>query len=430
MLYYILKPFVKLSIRLYFKRIKIEGLENIPKNQPVVLAPNHPGAFLDPILLGTVIPRVFHILARGESFQSKLKALLFKSMKMIPVYRPDKSPDKMIKNKSVFRKCHEILGEGKNIMIFPEGLSKTEHRLRKIKTGAARMVLGYQESEYRNKNAVIVPIAINYDNPHLFQSKVYIKFGEPINVSKYEAVSENDRVRLLTEELKDSLLMNLKLIEDESHDELVEDIEKYYLNEYSYYRNASTNTKKVQVFNRTVDGVQEMKRKFPSFYDNMKKQLTEYTEDLKQCKINDKQIKVLNRVNWAFLLRLILLTPFAMLGVITHIVPYKLVHVIAENFSENNSFRGALKVSLGMLMFAITNLIWVSLFYAQFHSIPLSILMFFILPIVGIITFYWSRNLGLLMKWISIKYFKKEDYIRLQRRRVQLIYSIENYFES
>ena len=165
-------------------------------------------------------------------------------------------------------------------------------------------------------------------------------------------------------------------------------------------------------------------------YDNMKKQLTEYTEDLKQCKINDKQIKVLNRVNWAFLLRLILLTPFAMLGVITHIVPYKLVHVIAENFSENNSFRGALKVSLGMLMFAITNLIWVSLFYAQFHSIPLSILMFFILPIVGIITFYWSRNLGLLMKWISIKYFKKEDYIRLQRRRVQLIYSIENYFES
>ncbi|HCY01414.1 MAG TPA: hypothetical protein DG754_14855 [Bacteroidales bacterium] len=44
--YYVLKLYVDLCFKFYFKST-IEGLENIPKDKPIILAPNHQNALMD-----------------------------------------------------------------------------------------------------------------------------------------------------------------------------------------------------------------------------------------------------------------------------------------------------------------------------------------------------------------------------------------------
>ena len=145
MLYKIFKWLFTLTVKGYFRSIYIQGFENVPKDGPVIFASNHNSAFMDPIILGVHIKQSVYFLARGEAFKSKLASFFFNLLNMIPVYRPEITPEKVHKNKEVFQKCYDHLTKGKTIIIFPEGFSKTERRLRKIKTGLARIALGAEE---------------------------------------------------------------------------------------------------------------------------------------------------------------------------------------------------------------------------------------------------------------------------------------------
>ena len=185
MLYRLFKWLFSLTVRGYFRSIHIEGFENIPISDPVVFVANHNSAFMDPILLAVHIKRPLYFLARGESFKSKIISTFFKYLNMIPIYRPETSPDLVYKNKQVFRKCFEHLAEGKTILIFPEGVSKTERNLQKLKTGTARIVLGAEDKNRFKLNIKIVPIGINYSDPHHFRSQVFINFGKALDVFQY-----------------------------------------------------------------------------------------------------------------------------------------------------------------------------------------------------------------------------------------------------
>ena len=51
MLYSILRPLIKLTIRLFFRNFQVNGLENIPKKGPFIFAANHPATFMDGIII-------------------------------------------------------------------------------------------------------------------------------------------------------------------------------------------------------------------------------------------------------------------------------------------------------------------------------------------------------------------------------------------
>lgn len=430
MLYQLLKPIVRLAVKIYFKNIVVEGLEKTPKDQPIIFAPNHPGAFLDPLLMGTILKRDFYIITRGESFKSKIKKKLFGWMNMIPVYRPDKTPEKVMNNKSIFNECYEHLGKGRCILIFPEGHSKTENRLRKIKTGAARIAIGYQNSKFKNEDVIVVPIGINYDNPQKFQSKVYVSIAEPIKVSEYLIKeTENSSVKRLTNDIKESILLNIKFSRSEETDDLLEKVEKYYLNELESYRKAKSVESKVRIFNAVEKELYELKNIYPRVYKNIESQLMNYSMELVKSSVNENQLKVLKKVKWGYLLRLILQTPFALIGIVTQYLSFKINQLLSKKLSENDSFIGAMNVSLGLFNFAITYFSWSLIIYGITNSIYLSALFYLISPIFGLTAYYWVRDLGLIQKWISLKMFKRDQFYSIRRKRTQLIQQFDTYFE-
>jgi 1-acyl-sn-glycerol-3-phosphate acyltransferase len=69
--------------------------------------------------------------------------LLF-ALGVIPVYRKADDPDKMDRNEEAFAACDQAFDRERLIAIYPEGATHAEAHVQRIKTGAARIALGYE----------------------------------------------------------------------------------------------------------------------------------------------------------------------------------------------------------------------------------------------------------------------------------------------
>src|SRR6478736_1374462 len=136
MLYRIVKWIARLSLNSYFHRIVVKGYENIPTKGPVIFVANHPSAFMDPMVLASLLKRPVYFMAAAEFFGTGLKHWLFtRHLHMIPVYRPTTLPNEAHQNETIFSQCFKLLNDGGALLVFPEGNSVTEKRIRKLKTG-------------------------------------------------------------------------------------------------------------------------------------------------------------------------------------------------------------------------------------------------------------------------------------------------------
>ena len=191
MVYTFLKHLLRLVLSSYFKTIKVTGKENIPTDGPIIFVANHPSTLMDPVVIGSIVKQQIYFLAAAE-FMGKgvLKWAMGYLFNMIPVYRTTTQPGKQSKNVGVFDKCYEHLGKHGSILIFPEGISITQKRLSPLKTGTARMVIG---AEQRSDIKVqIVPIGLNYTDPHTFQTELFVRIGKPITTDLKELQNIDD----------------------------------------------------------------------------------------------------------------------------------------------------------------------------------------------------------------------------------------------
>lgn len=83
----------------------------------------------------------------------------------------------------VFRFCHNSLGRGDCIGIFPEGGSHDRSHFLPIKSGVSVIALGAM-AKYPHRNVRIVPVGLNYFNGHRFRSRALVTFGDPLDIPK------------------------------------------------------------------------------------------------------------------------------------------------------------------------------------------------------------------------------------------------------
>jgi glycerol-3-phosphate O-acyltransferase / dihydroxyacetone phosphate acyltransferase len=63
---------------------------------------------------------------------------------VIPVYRKADDPAGMDRSMEMFAACDEAFDHGRLIAIYPEAATHAEAHVQRIKTGAARIALGYE----------------------------------------------------------------------------------------------------------------------------------------------------------------------------------------------------------------------------------------------------------------------------------------------
>ena len=69
--YSLLREIVRIPYRLFYRRIKVIGTENIPTDKPIIFAPNHQNALMDPLAMIFSTPKQIVFLARGDIFKGK-----------------------------------------------------------------------------------------------------------------------------------------------------------------------------------------------------------------------------------------------------------------------------------------------------------------------------------------------------------------------
>ncbi|HZX74656.1 MAG TPA: lysophospholipid acyltransferase family protein, partial [Cyclobacteriaceae bacterium] len=322
MLYKFFKWIVRLTLHSYFRKIVITGYHNIPSNGPVIFVANHPSAFMDPMVVGSTIDSSIHFLAAAEFFGKGIKSWFYqKQLNMIPVFRPTTLPGETYKNEEVFSKCFELLGRGGSILVFPEGNSVTEKRIRKLKTGVARMALGTTEFTKGAVHVVVVPIGLNYTNPHRFQSEVFVKIGQPI--STHQFTSDNSQVVKLTEEIEAGLKQTVLHIQTEELDSVVKKIEVIMKPEFQ--GGISHRKKNEFLFHqKVIQSIEEISKKEPLQISALETKLDLYLNKIRSLGISDGSLARLSTfVSLVELVRLMLAFPLFLFGYLINSIPYQ-----------------------------------------------------------------------------------------------------------
>src|ERR1051325_2408667 len=170
----------------FFERVEVRHPERVPPTGPVLLCINHPNNLIDSLLVGSVLPREVHYLANAALFRNPLIARLLVALGAIPVYRKADDPDKSSRNGEMFAACDEAFDRGRLIAIYPEGVTRADAHVQRIKTGAARIALGYDA--HAPERLTVVPVGLSFEARKRFRGRVLVSFGEPVDVSSYRAL--------------------------------------------------------------------------------------------------------------------------------------------------------------------------------------------------------------------------------------------------
>ena len=180
--YTILKQWIKFGLHIYFRDIEVHGREHIPVNVPVIFAVNHPNTVLDALLTSCFVKQQPWFMARGDVFRWKIFAWLFRTLRMLPIYREMDGHGKVRHNATTFELSSRILGRGGSLIMFPEGSHNRQWRIRDMRRGVARIA---ESASAKNPELVIIPVGITYFDPLYSFSDVLVQFGEPIKAASY-----------------------------------------------------------------------------------------------------------------------------------------------------------------------------------------------------------------------------------------------------
>lgn len=173
MLYKLVRPIIEFLVKIIYLP-KIEGVENIPLKDGIILAGNHTNN-LDCVLLISSTKRCIRFLAKDSLY----KHFILRSMGIIPIDRVNHQNEKSIAT------AKEILNNNGVIGIFPEGtINKTNDIIMPFKIGAVKFA--------SDTNKKIVPFTIK--GKYKLFSRIKLTFYKPIEINSSDLKEENNKL--------------------------------------------------------------------------------------------------------------------------------------------------------------------------------------------------------------------------------------------
>ncbi len=150
-------------------RVRVSGLENVPKSGPLIVVANHLSNADPPIVVGWLTPalgRPMHILAKEALFVGPIGAFL-RSQGVTPVRAGGSDID-------AFRVARTVLERGEVLCIFPEGTRSYTGELGSPKPGVAMLAT--------RSDVPILPVGISGTDRFLGRGQRFPRIGARITV--------------------------------------------------------------------------------------------------------------------------------------------------------------------------------------------------------------------------------------------------------
>ena len=162
--------FYKIRLKLVY-RLEVQGLENVPKNNEYIVAPNHLST-LDPPMIASILPRPVAFMAKKELFNNPFLRWWLNWLGAFAVDRDNLSVS-TIKTVLTIKKTEWVFG------IFPQGTRQVPGTISNITKGFASLA--------KTTKCGILPIGLigTNESRHVpFTGKIVIKIGELIPYSE------------------------------------------------------------------------------------------------------------------------------------------------------------------------------------------------------------------------------------------------------
>jgi glycerol-3-phosphate O-acyltransferase/dihydroxyacetone phosphate acyltransferase len=363
LLYYIVKLLVNIFLRIYYK-FDIKGIENVPVGKPVIFAPNHVNAFMDPVLIGMSLRMEVRFFARGDVFKGTLAKWVLNQLNISPMYRIQEGYSEVKKNDKTFEECRQLLIDNKIILMFPEGICIQERRLRPLKKGLARIVFQTAASINFSKDILVVPIGINYSDAKNFRSKAVVDFGKPISILAYKEAYTLDNVRAInefTKVLEEKMTPQLVIIKSPENEDLVAAIEEMYLKHWLKNKGVDTEDliQQYKASQEIAEMINQQSIKHPAIISSLRTKTASYIQQLKTYELRDHLLDatVVSKMNFGtFLLESFTLYLGASLYAIALLLnypPYYLAKKYSDNTIKNVEFYASVYANLAMILWLI-----------------------------------------------------------------------------
>lgn len=397
----------------FFKRVDVRHLTRVPAG-PVLLCINHPNNLIDSLLVGAVVPRKVHYLATATLFRNPLLARFLQACGVVPVYRKQDDPDKMDRNADAFAACHRAFAEGRLIAIYPEGTTHAEARVQRIKTGAARLALGYeaerQASGSGGHELTLIPVGLSFEARKSFKGRVLVSFGEPIAVGPYVDAYRNDPVKAvdaLTTAIQWAMEAQVVHVDRIEAAQVVRAVEELYRSDLvrQLRDERGLGERQIDLFrlSRTiVDAVNHFKARQPERVEHLWQRIQGYRAALAAYRIKDDAVR--GRLGGSPMRRRLLTSweavvglPFFAYGALVNALPYFLprwfTHAVARKETDYATTRLLSSVVAFPAFWGLE--IWL---VARLAGGRWALLFALSLPVTGVLAYHYLRGLGRLRR--------------------------------
>lgn len=425
--YAILKKYVQIFDWVIHKKVVVTGRENLIKNKPLIIAPNHQNALSDPmaILLHTRLQPVW--LARADIFKNNTVSAILRFLKIMPVYRMRDGKENLLKNDDTFDKSIQVLENKGVLALFPEAAHTGKRQMIVHKKAIPRIVFMATEKAGKSLDIQIVPTGIYYSSYWKFDRKLVVNFGKPIAVNDYFdefSTNEINAIQQLRQKIYDEIRPLTIDIQSKNYYNDFEIIREMYGNQF-LKRQKLRNT----VYNRFKSDQLLMNK-----LDALEEKYSEETEKIVLAvrqfysKLDDYQIKSWlveqqhnNLFKIAFNNIVLLLTlPIFALGFVFNAIPFIAIDKIVRKKVKDHAFWASFFLVLGLVAFPLLYIIELSMLEYWVDNTWIKIAMFLSLPVFGKLAFKWyilfRRTVGR-GHLLELQLFNRKEYYNIYREK-------------
>jgi 1-acyl-sn-glycerol-3-phosphate acyltransferase len=356
------------SLKIFYKSVIVEGAEMLDPKKPLLIASTHPNSFLDAIIMGTVFDREMFFLARSDVFKQKWADYILRKMNLIPIYRLQEGHENLNKNDITFKSCYDILENNGAVLIFAEGLSLIDKKVRPPKKGLARIGFGAEEKNNFELGIEVNPIGINYESSAKCRNRILVKVESPILLSEYQTdfiANQNTAYQNLNKEL----FVRLKEATIEAENEELFDLIANQIKTSSYTFN------KLKTLQKKIE---KIKSGMPEFYLKLG-QASKNILELEQK--YEFKTSLISQKNNSILFQILLFIP-ALLGFLINFPPI----IVASKFSDKKVKLIEFYASVRLVLSSILWLIWVLIILIIIGITNGIGILFFAIPIIMLFT--------------------------------------------
>jgi glycerol-3-phosphate O-acyltransferase / dihydroxyacetone phosphate acyltransferase len=403
------RTIAKFWVWFFFRSVDVHHPEHVPAAGPVLLCINHPNNLIDSLLVGAVVRRKVHYLATATLFRQPLMARFLLACGAIPVYRKQDGPETADRNAAAFAAAFAALGRGRMVAIYPEGTTHAEARVQRLKTGAARIALGYEDGRTHDDaggDLTLVPVGLTFEARKSFKARVLVSFGPPVPVRSYLAAYRENAARAV-DALTDAIqhAMELEVVNVERIDEmaLVRAIEELYRE--ALVRELQTERglgeRQIDPFRLSrgiVDAVDHFRATDPTRVERLWQRIQSYRALLAACRVRDEAVRTRGehpslrgrvKYGWEALVGLPIFAYGAVVNALPYLIPRLIAHRVARKETDYATTRFLAAVVAIPLFWALETWGVAHLFGARV-AVPFAIS----LPISGAIAYRYLVGAG------------------------------------